>query len=469
MKRLRVLLVTIVAAAYCILPSVIYSCGPWFQEAVFSFKYTPDFSLHQFLNGKLGIVHPGLKQSYLFVAYRYLSGQPLNRGEKAALVDFWTRQQPGYWNGDSQKIAQVWLAARAEVASDKATINIYKSDDNLFIQYPNCQPDAFRTAADTLRARAKQFGGASTAVKHWLAGQDIVFANCNGKASQPGVALANDPPLIRADRDYQIAAAHLYAGQSDVAEEEFRHIAADTNSPWNGIANYLQARAIVRKASLAFDDDKPRIDRPELERAEAILKKVLANEKLRRWHEASRERLGLIRARLHPEERLDELTVQLNKPSTDTLVRQQVSDMMYLMDRNPTRRDTELEDWVATVREMATNRQKSLSHSLLKWKLTHELPWLVAAMTADPGKETAAITMDAESINPDSPAYLTAAYFRVRSHPEDHQLMQSVLAMDDAALPHSTRNRFLKEKWTNAGFRHFSEYDRAAASCICLE
>jgi hypothetical protein len=38
--------------------------------------------------------------------------------------------------------------------------------------------------------------------------------------------------MVQADRAYQIAAAHFYAGDFDVAARMFRDIANDPTSPW---------------------------------------------------------------------------------------------------------------------------------------------------------------------------------------------------------------------------------------------
>jgi hypothetical protein len=43
----------------------IYGCGPWFDEAIFSPGGAPQTSHPDFASGKLGIVLPTMRRSYL--------------------------------------------------------------------------------------------------------------------------------------------------------------------------------------------------------------------------------------------------------------------------------------------------------------------------------------------------------------------------------------------------------------------
>ena len=92
--------------------------------------------------------------------------------------------------------------------------------------FTNCLDPAFRTAADTLGERIDQFGAESPATREWVKAEDAVFDNCDDKKGYPiNVPLPADaglPEIIRADRAYQIAAAHFYAEDFDAAEKLFR-------------------------------------------------------------------------------------------------------------------------------------------------------------------------------------------------------------------------------------------------------
>jgi len=114
---------------------------------------------------------------------------------------------------------------------------------------PNCNPDAFRTAARTLAARMGAHG-ANAWVRDWALGQDAVFQQCFATGGElPWPAAADAPAWFRADRAYQVAAAHFYAGRYGVSAELFAAIAHDATSPWQPLGRYLAARARIRQAS----------------------------------------------------------------------------------------------------------------------------------------------------------------------------------------------------------------------------
>src|SRR5437879_5002574 len=144
--RKSVILTSILSCFYAVLPSAIYSCGPFYPTAVFSYRRTPDLDLKQFVHGKLGVIHPGLKYSYLFVAYRYLSKQDLNNDEQSILYHYW-RSQGAYTEPDNTA-QNHWLEVRARVSQEKVEIQRYR-EVRQYQSYENCQPDAFRNAAET--------------------------------------------------------------------------------------------------------------------------------------------------------------------------------------------------------------------------------------------------------------------------------------------------------------------------------
>jgi hypothetical protein len=98
---------------------------------------------------------------------------------------------------------------------------------------------------------------------------------------------------MQADRAYQIAAAEFYAGQFDAASADFLRIAADRSSPWHGIAPYLAARALIRKAT-------PWTMPRAAPAAQEQLRKVLADPDAAAWHESARGLSRYLRARTEP-------------------------------------------------------------------------------------------------------------------------------------------------------------------------
>jgi len=83
-----------------------------------------------------------------------------------------------------------------------------------------------------------------------------------------------------------------------------------------------------------------------------------------------------------------------------------------------------------------------------RWHTSHELPWLVAAITHATGQEASAheILEGAKAVPSSSPAFVTLAYHRLRLLSYDdgdyRTLVDTVLALKDDALPPGARNDF---------------------------
>jgi hypothetical protein len=95
----------------------IYGCGPWFDEAVFIPGGVPQTSQPEFAAGKLGILLPTMRRSYLIVAYRYLSGMKLTADQQREAIDVWNRNMaptpPPF--ADQHPASDAWLKARERV------------------------------------------------------------------------------------------------------------------------------------------------------------------------------------------------------------------------------------------------------------------------------------------------------------------------------------------------------------------
>src|SRR5262249_28078267 len=149
-------------------------------------------------------------------------------------------------------------------------------------------------------------------------------------------------------------AANFYATNFDEAKNGFIAIAADPSSPWRQNALYLVARALTRKASLGAAETK----NEALSQAETQLQKILADKKLSSLHPASVRLLNLVRLRLHPSERLNELAQTLTSKTSNPNLKQDLWDYTVLLDgfletddantKHPAiPRDQDLTDWIA--------------------------------------------------------------------------------------------------------------------------
>ncbi len=321
------------------------------------------------------------------------------------------------WLDARQKVSGVGTAPKIEVFRKREKPNEYES-------YLNCQNDAFETAATTLEARISKFASDSAPLKEWVETQDRVFANCSEGQNIPSDLPADADALLRADRQYQKAAANFYSGNFAAAKSLFDSITLDAKSPWRGSAPYLVARTLLRKASLGPDESKNEV----LTEAEQQLNKILADQRLKNSHAASKRLLSIVRLRLHPEERLHELALSLTDDHGSANLKQDLWDYTVLLDQfigddeahhqkvttRPAVLNTDdLTDWVVTFQSADA---KALDHSLARWEATSSVPWLILALSKlDPqNSKAAALQQAAAKIAVSSPAFPSASFHSIR-------------------------------------------------------
>lgn len=421
-------------------------CACAFEEgAWFWLSKQPNESLDRFAAGHLGILDPALGRAFEFVAFRYLSGQPLDDAAQAAMKRYWQpgNGAPGPWN---RRALDEWRTARRQVADGdyfewifpQREITRRIGESVYYVFYANCLDDAFRTATQTLKDRAATYGTKSTELKHWVAAQDQVFANCRAGELIPQPVGEDEPALCRVDREYQIAAAHFYAGHLVEAEERFRAIAHDPDSPWRSLAAYLVGRTLVRQATLADP-----VSTERLAQAQAYLRTLLQDDSLSAVHSAIRRLLSYAAAEADPTSRRRELASGLLKSPID-FDAHPLTDYLWLLGRARRTADDvsdELGDWIDGVRIE--------SH----WAAGHGLPWLVRAMMSGCASATCvsedSLLSAAENVPPESPAWLTVGYHRARilihrGRPDEARtLLDTLLASPPAELSLGDRNRLL--------------------------
>jgi len=470
-----IIALALVLSVSFILPRRTQACGPFFTEAIFVYSKHPDFPLENFAAGKLGVITPNWARSYLVAAYRNLAGIPLSENEAKAIKSVWDDRLHNAWESNDEQAIKKWTEARKQVPGLAAatTINAYRNREkpHEYESFLNCQPDAFDNAEATLDARIKEFGADSQAVRSWVGAQDTVFANCSEGQHIPVSAASETqdlPPLLRADRTYQIAAANFYATNFDEATKLFDSIAQDKSSPWRGKAAYLAARAMLRKGSLADKEDD---GRPALADAETRLNAVLKDKLATAAHEAAARLLNLARLRLHPEEKLHEIAHLLVKKEASPNFKQDVWDYTVLLDKflgedsedeqtkKPQRpsglTSDDLTDWVLTFEDSST---AAAAHSLDRWKKNKSLPWMVSAISKASGisPEARELLSAAASVDHSSPAFASVAYHSARLLIEGNRardartMLDKTLAVDRQNLSPSALNLLLAQRMTLA-------------------
>jgi hypothetical protein len=449
----------------------------------------PDFDYGEYLQGRLGIVQPSYYDMFLFAAYRNLSGAPFTK-EEIAVLNPSIATNPGIATAererdaaDRSKPAEVTLWHNAAGDSDwpgkqypdPQGVVRSESHDGNYIEYYNCLPDAFKTARERLQQHRAHFGVDSAAVQSWLGAQRQVFENCGAPyqfnqppkaAVVPVAATESDPPVIRSDRQYQTAAAHFYAGEFDVAANQFAKIAKDAESSWHELAAYLQARALIRKGTIG--DGKGNPDKDSLVKAEEILKEIVADARQVTIRGAAQRRLDFIAARLHPEERRLTLAAKLTRPGGSANFDQDKSDYFWLLDRGGWTLDAkdDLTKWISA---MKLKTPEATQEAVKQWKETKSLPWLVAAICKiDPARVEAAELVQATSAIPSNSLAHTTLLFhslRLRAKLEKNPAkviteLDSTLNGEFAKMPNSAQNQFLALRMSLA--RNFEEFLRFA-------
>lgn len=433
------------------------SSGPSIPEAIFTLKYSPDPPKENFIRSRLGILQPTYGRKYLLVAYRNMLSLPVDPTLQKAILsppfeDPYQKAKDGL---------RTWTTARESIMGLKTTppidpyrrIVIQSPPYQFYYGYLNCTESSFQTAASILENKIKAYGTQNPMLKDWILAQDRVFSNCSSPQQIPSPAKSTDTRLLSEDRNYQIAAAHFYAGKFDVARQQFEEISHDPSSPWSQMAPYLAARALIRKATVMKEDDE--FDGAILIQAEHQLELILHDNKLIKIYPQTRRLLNWVLLRTRFFRRLHQLSHALLRSNPDPDVQQDLTDYLFLLDRftsrpqahpfinqvparhsfrrsYPTPRNEQLDalsDWILTFQSQS---QSALRHSVAEWKSTHSIPWLVAAISKVHSGNifTEQLEEAASKVGPQSPAFLTLSFHRARLMIEAGEIQRARQTLD---------------------------------------
>ena len=409
-----------------LIPGLVLACGPYFRSAVF--VPSRPVNHEELIDGTLGIVRPSFSRRELFLAYRRLNGKPLDASERAALSATDAAPPAVFLNflPDDRE----WLQTRKQVpdvTQDLFLVTTRELKDYSF--FLNCTPDAFHTAAAHLAGLIAREGAASNSVRQWLDAQDLVFQNCSKDAPIPSAPTPEMTPAQRADRLYQVAAAHFYATRYDLAAEEFRAIAQDDASPWQNLGLFLAARCYLRKATVgpllgtphpaSADNAPPPLDRESMRQALALLQQVAANKSLARVHDSALRLVSFAELHLEPAQQARKLSAALSGPTTDPQFATHLDDYLHLLGTKVEPGD-ELGEWITAVQQPAPS-------CIARWRSNpRSQAWLVAALLAAGGKseDAPALVAAALKVDTNSPAYFTAQYHAARMRYERGEFEQ---------------------------------------------
>ncbi|HEU4478715.1 MAG TPA: hypothetical protein VFR80_09370, partial [Pyrinomonadaceae bacterium] len=303
------------------------ACGPFFIEPIFVHEWSPDLPFSEFTGGRIGIVKPSFGRKTLTIAFRYLNGGSFTADEQKALV---TALRGTAAEKPTTDPVKLWIAKRKEfLAEDEKLPAIYVEQRyGGYDFFPNCTPNAFEVATETLKARVASYGGEDKDVRSWLTAQDTVFQNCSAAGKFPEPLGNESVEWLRKDRDYQIAAANFYSLNFEKASTLFTAISHDPASPWQETADYLVARNWVRQASRTQNEAQ----RNEIYR-QAELYLLALQLRTTKFARAAQRLMALVKYRIHPEQRVKELARALAYENGNENVAQDLIDYVWLVDK----------------------------------------------------------------------------------------------------------------------------------------
>jgi hypothetical protein len=485
------------------------SCGPFFPEAVFVQNSMPDGPYAAYAKGEIGVPQPGYRVQDLVIAYDWLNGHGLSAGEQQQAVALDQLRNQSYEDSSKLPGFTAWTAARKnsgvpEPPAPKPQEGAFPSTPDLngdrlvpgapYQNFANCLDEAFAFAAGTLKDRKTTHAADATGFADWVKGQDAVFANCNGSAdAMPTDTPVTAPAWLKQDRAYQQAAAKFYQTDYDGAIARLKAIAADTSSPWHNTARLVEARAMIRRATIGQITDIPAAaiktpnapyseDRAKAQRAYAelvkqkrperlaeardALKAILADPAIQQYHADAAGLLDFVNLRLDPATQAGVLVTRLtapDRPQTPGIFQQALVDLRYYLyppdSANATTADTNTKpvppllswmqamqspapvqktDWSDQTADPAKVRQQqehAATEALARWHATHATPWLIAAMANTNHGDPAApeLIQSASTVPQTSPEWTAATYHRLRLM-QDAAAMRSDLAAIEPSL-----------------------------------
>ena len=321
-----------------------HASGPFALEARFWEVGRPSAPYEDFLAGQLGVVSPDLSALDLFVAYRHLNGLEIQEPARQAILQARTplpRNAPL-----PPSPVHEWQIARrvhGRVDTPIRSWQVYRRHElsmsgqrTLQRTYKNCLPDAFAVAAATLEERARHYGSGAPQIERWIDAQDQVFSNCEGPGTVPLPPEAGWDSLAKADRSYQIAAAHFYSERLETARDLFESMASDGRSPWRHLADHIVARTWIRESSF-LPDGRITKEGPEydawisaLENARQRLEAILANPERASVHPGSARLLHYVLGRLEPDAERQRLVDRLSAPTLTETTPDDLANLYWL-------------------------------------------------------------------------------------------------------------------------------------------
>jgi hypothetical protein len=259
-----------------------------------------------YFRGQLGILRPTFTDNRLYAAYRIMQGGRFSEAQARQLLAPCCGPPETPYDAVTS-----WMDLRKRVAGvppaqDPRYAAYRRRPENMQLFDVSCLPNAYRNSAATLRARIAEHGANTPLLRDWVIGQDAVLLNCDADTALPG-ELPNAPAWLKADRAYQIAAAHFYRLDYARAGQLFAQIGRDASSPWQKTARYLVARCAVHAA---IEDKTPKL----IADAQQAIDALATDPQLADYRADAPKLASLLAFATRPQERARELERSLLAP-----------------------------------------------------------------------------------------------------------------------------------------------------------
>lgn len=432
-----------VVAATAAVAGIVFACapdpGPFFDA--------PEFPENQaaFDSGRLGLITPALKDDDELKAYRLLSGLPVPDDTQAADTALKA-------SNDEMSGWRAWDSVHKAAIGPTPSIFQYRNSKrgDAHIWYDNCLDNAFTTAAVTYAARKTSYSSRADLV-NWVKAQDQVFSNCDGaKTDIPDPVAADNPALVRKDREYQIAAAHFYAEDLDEAGKDFAAIAADKQSPWAQIAAYMVCRTELRRSSLYGGPD-------EVAAARDHFLKIAIDPAFGSLAASAKGIAEHIAALENPKAEFARVSAIILAPNANaTDFAKALHDASYLLTSekfSSTASQPDIAGPFRWVYLLGREQKDPATAAWASWQSDHALPSLTLASALASANDSFVdeLIQDSDRVNAQSPAYGTISYNLIRlliEQQKDAEARQrlSNIQTDQHQLPPSLSDAYAAER-----------------------
>lgn len=481
-----------------LITSSAYTSGGYDEDRGLYGQHSPDFPLNNFLNGQLGVINPQYRLSYLIIAYRYLSNNPLSKKEQrdilAALASYFhyasypqnfkvdadksneelaAIKNPDFFKND--QMAYHWWQKTISLPLDEriaTIINHYPSSIKSFTKY--------QLASVRLEAIVKALKAAhvpqekiSTILQTWLQAQDHLFTQQhNGDEVRQLIQTIprTHLSLLKLDGDYMMAVSYFNSeNKTELLKsyDLFTQLGNNDHYPWHEWAEYLSYRALTRAACQDFDPQRPLLQRTQqLTTALTGMQKLALYAKDYAVKKAAQDYKNIIKGRVDRKGALMDLVNQMQQKITKNNFSNMIfytEDVMgfdnsHALSLNTiNENNSEILFWVANY--LSKDAEKAFATAYSHWlKAPKNLAWLLVALNniqqANPSQQKILLKA-AEEVTAKQPGFfsirssLIQALFLVQGNSpasihKRHHLIDDTLAQLHDGEDFSTHMHFNK-------------------------